>query len=68
MVRAGVCGSVCAGFDLWVLQGAWPFGLVEGVWSVIAVRRWLQLGRPEKVVADAGRSEDTAGTAEVPLG
>ena len=22
------------------LQGAWPFGLVEGVWSGIAVRRW----------------------------
>jgi hypothetical protein len=22
------------------LQGAWPFGLVEGVWSVVAVRRW----------------------------
>jgi hypothetical protein len=22
------------------LQGAWPFGLVEGVWSVIAWRRW----------------------------
>ena len=22
------------------LQGAWPFGLVEGVWSVIALRRW----------------------------
>jgi len=22
------------------LQGAWPFGLVEGVWSVIAARRW----------------------------
>lgn len=22
------------------LQGAWPFGIVEGVWSVIAVRRW----------------------------
>ena len=22
------------------LQGAWPFGLVEAVWSVIAVRRW----------------------------
>ena len=21
-------------------QGAWPFGLVEAVWSVIAVRRW----------------------------
>jgi len=22
------------------LQGAWPFGLVEAVWSVIATRRW----------------------------
>jgi hypothetical protein len=22
------------------LQGAWPFGLVEAVWSVVALRRW----------------------------
>ena len=22
------------------LQGAWPFGLVEVVWSAVAVRRW----------------------------
>lgn len=22
------------------LQGAWPFGLVETVWSVVAIRRW----------------------------
>ena len=22
------------------LQGAWPFGLVEAVWSAIAIRRW----------------------------
>jgi hypothetical protein len=22
------------------LQGAWPFGLVEGVWTFIALRRW----------------------------
>ncbi len=22
------------------LQGAWPFGLVEGVWSVVALRKW----------------------------
>jgi len=27
------------------LQGAWPFGLVEGVWSVVAVRRWRLKGR-----------------------
>jgi len=22
------------------LQGAWPFGLVESIWSIVAVRRW----------------------------
>ena len=22
------------------LQGAWPFGFVEAVWSLIAVKRW----------------------------
>jgi hypothetical protein len=36
---AGACalGSVY-GF----LQGAWPFGLVEAVWSVVAIRRWAR--------------------------
>ena len=23
------------------LQGAWPFGVVEAVWAVIALRRWM---------------------------
>ena len=23
-------------------QGAWPFGLVEGVWAAVALRRWFQ--------------------------
>ena len=32
---ACVLGSVY-GF----LQGSWPFGLVEAVWSLVAVRRW----------------------------
>ena len=22
------------------LQGAWPFGVVEGIWSVVALHRW----------------------------
>lgn len=22
------------------LQGAWPFGMVEAIWSVVAARRW----------------------------
>lgn len=35
---AGSCGLGSAyGF----LQGAWPFGLVEAVWSLVALRRWL---------------------------
>ena len=27
------------------LQGAWPFGLVEGVWGIVAVRRWRSARR-----------------------
>jgi hypothetical protein len=23
------------------LQGAWPFGLVAAVWSIVAIRRWI---------------------------
>jgi hypothetical protein len=24
------------------LQGAWPFGIVEAIWAVVALRRWRQ--------------------------
>jgi hypothetical protein len=24
------------------LAGTWPFGVVEGVWAVVAFRRWLR--------------------------
>ena len=24
------------------LQGAWPFGIVEAVWALVAARRWFQ--------------------------
>jgi hypothetical protein len=30
------------------LQGAWPFGAVEAVWAVIALRRWRLRLRAEK--------------------
>ncbi|MEO7143359.1 MAG: hypothetical protein ABI165_07630 [Bryobacteraceae bacterium] len=33
-------GSCVLGSAYGFLQGAWPFGLVEGVWSIVAVRRW----------------------------
>lgn len=25
------------------LQGAWPFGVVEGIWALVAVQRWRGL-------------------------
>jgi hypothetical protein len=34
---AGACGLASIyGF----LQGAWPFGVVEAIWALIAVQRW----------------------------
>jgi presenilin-like A22 family membrane protease len=34
---AGACGLASVyGF----LQGAWPFGVIEAIWAVVAVRRW----------------------------
>lgn len=28
------------------LQGAWPFGVVEAVWAVVAARRWYRAIHP----------------------
>ena len=33
-------GACVLGSAYGFLQGAWPFGLVEAVWSVVAIRRW----------------------------
>jgi hypothetical protein len=39
---AGACGFASAyGF----LQGAWPFGVVEAVWALVATRRWARSRR-----------------------
>jgi len=27
------------------LQGAWPFGLIELIWSLVAMRRWMSVRR-----------------------
>jgi hypothetical protein len=29
------------------LQGAWPFGLVETVWTAVALRRWAKVRSSE---------------------
>lgn len=33
----------CAASSLYGwLAGTWPFGVVEGVWAIVAFRRWLK--------------------------
>jgi hypothetical protein len=49
---AGACalGSIY-GF----LQGAWPFGLIEAIWTLVAVNRWrLRTRDDRKTVAQKG--------------
>lgn len=37
--------AACAATSLYaVLIQSWPFAVVEALWSVIAVRRWLRSG------------------------
>jgi hypothetical protein len=35
-------GACALGSAYGFLQGAWPFGLVEAIWAMVALRRWLQ--------------------------
>jgi hypothetical protein len=39
---AGACGL---GSIYGFLQGAWPFGLVEAIWALVALRRWWLMRR-----------------------
>lgn len=36
---AAACALSAYGF----LQGAWPFGFVETVWTAVALRRWAKV-------------------------
>lgn len=38
-------GSCALGSAYGFLQGAWPFGLVEAIWSVVALLRWRKAVR-----------------------
>jgi hypothetical protein len=42
-----VFALACAASSLYGwLAGTWPFGIVEGVWALVALRRWwLRRGR-----------------------
>jgi hypothetical protein len=57
---AGACGL---GSVYGFLQGAWPFGVVEAIWAVIALPRWLTVCGPKS--AGTVGSQDTAGSEKV---
>jgi hypothetical protein len=38
-------GACAMGSLYGFLQGAWPFGVVEAIWSVVALRRWHNQSR-----------------------
>lgn len=39
----GFAGACALGSAYGFLQGAWPFGVVEAVWAVVALRRFASL-------------------------
>lgn len=42
----GFAAACVMGSAYGFLQGAWPFGIVEAIWSIVALRRWWTTPRP----------------------
>jgi hypothetical protein len=40
----GFAGACLLGSAYGFLQGAWPFGIVEAIWSAVPARRWWLTG------------------------
>jgi len=40
------------------LAGTWPFGVVEAIWAVIALRRYLALGRDRSLTEEVPGAEE----------
>jgi hypothetical protein len=49
----GFAGACMLGSAYGFLQGAWPFGAVEGVWCAVALRRWWRAVREARPVVTA---------------
>lgn len=45
----GFAAACALGSVYGFLQGAWPFGLVEAIWAIVALRRWLSRRRTVSV-------------------
>lgn len=60
-------GGACAlGSAYGFLQGAWPFGLVEAVWSLVAVRRWWQKKAAKNISTSLPAASQHQGQQEPP--
>jgi hypothetical protein len=43
--------AACAlGSSYGFLQGAWPFGLVEAIWALVALRKWWRRRGAERAI------------------
>lgn len=42
----GFAASCWMGSAYGFMQGAWPFGLVEAIWGVVAIARWRRARLP----------------------
>ena len=46
-------GVFCLGSSAYGwLAGTWPFGVVEGIWALIAFRKWYRLRRQQTTASD----------------
>ena len=45
------------------LQGAWPFGMVEAIWSVVAFRRWWKVRPRHRMFRRSNRLKERRLTA-----
>jgi hypothetical protein len=46
-VAVGFFALACIASSLYgFLAGTWPFGVVEGIWAVLAMRRWWRFRTP----------------------
>jgi hypothetical protein len=44
----GFAASCALGSAYGFLQGAWPFGLVEAIWALVALQRWRRQAPRER--------------------
>jgi hypothetical protein len=55
-----VFACACAASSLYGwLSGTWPFGVVEAIWAVVALRRWWHLRAPISPVLSRNAEEAT---------